>query len=111
MSLQCEFYFNRFSRDVDNVDKMVSHYIYDTFLFLSPLLASLATVIYVIPLMTVVIVPLSIVFLTLQVSGKPTSLNESQKDDLCACVLFFKLKNLGVGCAVCFCLLLLHIHV
>ena len=62
------FYLNRFSRDVDNVDKMVSHYIYDTFLFLSPLLASLVTVIYVIPLMTVVIVPLSIIFLTLQVT-------------------------------------------
>ena len=63
-------FLHRFSRDVDNVDKMLPMYLQDTFLFLAPLLATLAIVIYGVPLLTVVFLPLIVFFLMLQVKHK-----------------------------------------
>ena len=60
----------RFSRDVDNVDRMVPRYLNDTLRMLSPLLATLVVVVYGMPLMTVVFVPLIIVFLLVQVKAR-----------------------------------------
>ena len=61
----------RFSRDVDSVDKILPMYLKDTLIFLSPLLATLAIVIYGVPLLTVVFLPLILLFLMLQVHVKP----------------------------------------
>ena len=57
----------RFSRDVDNVDKMVSNHLQNTLSYAAPIIARLFVVMYVIPMLIIVIALLMIFFLFLQV--------------------------------------------